>query len=335
LPYDPTYHLLARPDKIRGFVHRERPDVLEIHSPYLALVGGLMASRRDFGIRTFAWHADFIDTYLVPFVVSHSPFVDSKTARALAHGAATPVWSAIASALRAFDATFVAAEWQRAKLEGHGIPNVVRLPFGVDKSVFTPSAASASRRRTLLRGAPLGADLIVAVGRFAVEKRWDDVLDGFARIRATRPAVLAVFGDGPERSALEARSVSIPDVHFHGFESDRAALAESFASADLLLHACPFETFGLAVAEATASGLLSVVPDQGGAREVVTEPLLHFRTGDARDMADAALHALSSSPEERKERALALARGIFDVREHFEALLAEYRRLLELRRRRP
>ena len=36
LPYDPTYHLLWRVDKVRALVERERPDVLEIDSPYVA-----------------------------------------------------------------------------------------------------------------------------------------------------------------------------------------------------------------------------------------------------------------------------------------------------------
>ncbi|MGH7293746.1 MAG: glycosyltransferase, partial [Polyangiaceae bacterium] len=35
LPYDRTYHLLGRLDKIRERVRSERPDVIEAHSPYL------------------------------------------------------------------------------------------------------------------------------------------------------------------------------------------------------------------------------------------------------------------------------------------------------------
>ena len=52
-PYDPTYHLLLRFDKIAGIVARERPDVLEVHSPYLAALGAMRAKRGHFGVRTF------------------------------------------------------------------------------------------------------------------------------------------------------------------------------------------------------------------------------------------------------------------------------------------
>ena len=68
--------------------------------------------------------------------------------------------------------------------------------------IFTPEARSASRRQELVggAGAPEGAALLVGVGRFAVEKRWDVVLSAFRRVRAGREAVLVLFGDGPERA---------------------------------------------------------------------------------------------------------------------------------------
>jgi alpha-1,6-mannosyltransferase len=44
-------------------VAAEHPDVLEIHSPYMAALGCLAARRGTFGIRTMQWHSDFIDTY--------------------------------------------------------------------------------------------------------------------------------------------------------------------------------------------------------------------------------------------------------------------------------
>src|SRR5580692_7880444 len=37
LPYDRTYHLLGRLDKIRERVRADPPDVLEAHSPYLGM----------------------------------------------------------------------------------------------------------------------------------------------------------------------------------------------------------------------------------------------------------------------------------------------------------
>jgi alpha-1,6-mannosyltransferase len=189
-PYDPTYHLLSRFDKIVKIVERERPDVLEIHSPYLAALGALRAKRRDYGVRTFQWHSDFIDTYLgvlrsrVP--VARSMLGDVVTSRV---GAAA--WTLVRGIAARCDATLVAAKWQAAKLEDHGVTRVRRVPFGIEHDVFRPDARSDAGRRDLLArvGAAAGpkARVLVGVGRFAIEKRWDVVVDAFAAVASALP----------------------------------------------------------------------------------------------------------------------------------------------------
>lgn len=269
-PYDPSYHLLLDTRKIRDLVARERPDVLEIHSPYMAAAGALRAARSTFGVRTFQWHSDFIDTY-GGVLESHLPLLPSPLVRA----ATRPLWSLVRSIARRCDATLVASAWQVAKLRAHGVPNVVRRPFGIERDVFRPEARSAEARAALLalagRDASSHAHVLVGVGRFAIEKRWDVVLDAFVRVRARgRDAVLVLFGDGPEKARMRERVdvAFAPDVAFPGFTKDRSALAASLASADALVHGCPFETFGLSIAEAMSAGLPAIVPDDGGAAEM-------------------------------------------------------------------
>src|SRR5262249_22814313 len=109
------YHLLWRVDKIRALVERERPDVLEIHSPYVAAASALACPRDWFGVRTFCWHSDFIDTYLRVMLEEH---MASRPATRLLE----PLWAMVRTIGRGCDATFVAARWQREKLAGHGIP---------------------------------------------------------------------------------------------------------------------------------------------------------------------------------------------------------------------
>lgn len=286
-PYDPTYHLLSRFDKIRAIVERERPDVLEIHSPYLAAAGALRARPGTFGIRTFQWHSDFIDTYGGVLEAKAGPRV-ARLARPLA----ASLWSLVRGIAKRCDATLVASAWQAAKLTGHGVPRVMHRPFGIERDVFRADARSFESRRELLamcgrysraRFAPsadLRSDLrvrddavpvLVAIGRFAVEKRWDVVIDAFIRVRERRDAVLVLIGDGPERARMKERaerSAFARDIAFAGFLKGRAALAAMLASADALVHACPHETFGLSIAEAMSCGLPAVVPDEGGAAEM-------------------------------------------------------------------
>jgi alpha-1,6-mannosyltransferase len=327
LPYDPTYHLLWRIDKIRALVKRERPDVLEIHSPYAAAASALSCSRAWFGVRTFTWHSDFIDTYLRVMLERSLP---SPAASALL----SPLWSMVRSIGRGCDATFVAARWQKEKLASHGVPRLTHVPFGIERSAFTPAARSDARRRELLGEARArsGDDvkLLVGIGRFAVEKRWDVVLDAFILLRETHDAVLVLIGDGPERARMEARVAGRDDVRILGFERDRNRLASALASADALVHGCPYETFGLSIAEAMSAGLPVVVPNEGGAAELADPSTAEtYASLDPRACADAIRRLLARDRDSLRRAAVSAAERIPNVRDQFATLCREYQRLLD------
>jgi alpha-1,6-mannosyltransferase len=328
LPYDPTYHLLWRLDKVRSIVKREGPDVLEIDSPYAAAAGCLTIPRRYFGVRTFVWHSDFIDTYVRPPLEVRVGLSESGVSAVLA-----PLWSVARAIASSCDATFVAAKWIEEKLIRHGVQRVVRLPFGVDRAVFSAAKASDEVRRSLVMDHPEAA-LLVGVGRFAFEKRWDVVLDAVLAIAQERPCVLVLLGEGPERKALEARTRRMPlKVRFLGFETDRAKLASVLASADLLVHGCPFETFGFAVAEAMSSGLPAVVPDRGGAGELADASWAErYVAGDVASCARAIRIMLSRLANEGRpnlaRNARAAAEKLPSVGAQFDATYQAYARLL-------
>src|SRR5262249_7172575 len=153
-----------------------------------------------------------------------------------------PLWAWVRTIARGCDATFAASQWQAEKLSSHGVERVCHLPFGVDKENFSPGRRSEAVRRDLLRGR--NGPLLLAIGRFAVEKRWDVVLDAFLALNV-RDATLAIFGDGPEAASMKAKVAGRDGVIFFGFERDRQKLATILASGDALIHGCPFETFGL------------------------------------------------------------------------------------------
>src|SRR5204863_7881319 len=136
---------------------------------------------------------------------SKVPLVPGSIARA----ATRPLWSLVRTIAKRCDATLVASEWQVAKLAGHGVARVIHRPFGIERSIFRPDARSVETRRELLTRAHRDPDdvttaIIVGVGRFAIEKRWDIIIDAFARVRDRgRDAALVLIGDGPERKRME------------------------------------------------------------------------------------------------------------------------------------
>jgi L-malate glycosyltransferase len=156
--------------------------------------------------------------------------------------------------------------------------------------------------------------VLLHASNFRPVKRVGDAVRALAQVRRSRPAVLVLVGDGPERDAVEALASSLGCRAAVGFAGERRALGSLFAHADLFLLPSAQESFGLAALEALASGVPVVASRVGGVPEVVS----HGKTGvlvpsgDPAAMAGAVL-ALLGEPSRRAAmgraaRAAALAR---------------------------
>ncbi|RMI30906.1 glycosyltransferase family 4 protein [Nocardia stercoris] len=151
-----------------------------------------------------------------------------------------------------------------ADLAEHGIPRVHRWARGVDINRFNPSA-----RDPQLRAAWHSDDKLIVgfVGRLAPEKHVDRLA-----VLADDPGIqLVIVGGGPERQRLEQL---MPTAIFTG-ELGGSALAQAYASLDVMVHPGEHETFCQGVQEALAAGLPVVGPDAGGPRDLIS----HCRNG--------------------------------------------------------
>ena len=160
--------------------------------------------------------------------------------------------------------TMVPTEALRRELQSAGFERVVAVARGVDAQRFSPSDRSEELRRAWGAGPD---DLVVLlVGRLAPEKNIDDLMLAFAAIRSAQPrARLVLVGDGPSRTALQAR---FPAVIFAGMQTGDD-LTRHYASGDLFVFPSVTETFGNVVVEAMASGLPVLAYDRAAASLVV------------------------------------------------------------------
>jgi len=128
------------------------------------------------------------------------------------------------------------------------------VPTGVDLARFSPKNYD---RSFLERFGLDGHRVVLHVGRLSMEKRLDIVLKAMVRLKQEEPDVrLLVAGQGPayDHYRSMAQSLGISDrVVFAGFLSDED-LPKAYATCDMLALASTFETQGLVVLEALASG---------------------------------------------------------------------------------
>ena len=171
---------------------------------------------------------------------------------------------------------------------------------------------------------------LTAVGRLTRQKRFDLLLDAFARIAGDHPAWrLMIWGEGEERAALEAqrdRQGLAGRVLMPGLTETPGAW---LGSADAFVLASDFEGWGNVVAEAMAAGLPVVSTDcDFGPREMIEDGVsgllvphndaAALARGLSRLLGDAALRARLGAAA--KERAAAFALPL--VAHRWETLIA-------------
>ncbi|MEF8835064.1 MAG: glycosyltransferase [Candidatus Thermoplasmatota archaeon] len=150
----------------------------------------------------------------------------------------------------------------------------------------------------------LGLDdntLLLHVGRISKEKNLELIINSIPYIKKERPDVrLLIVGDGPAKSDLESlvAKKGLEDIiTFTGFVPEED-LPKYYAAADAFLFASTFETLGLVMLEALATGTPVVGLDYGVIPEIIdpgNNGLLFDE--DPKDCAEKTLKTLRSEKE--------------------------------------
>lgn len=136
--------------------------------------------------------------------------------------------------------------------------DAIYIPNMVDSKVFCYAERSTPEDRIFR---------FVSVGNLIQSKRMDLLISAFAKVFAGNSKVsLTVFGDGPDRNALEnaVSGMGLQDsVKLIGQQS-REDIAESLKDCDCFVLDSQPETFGLAFAEALSCGIPVIATRSGG-----------------------------------------------------------------------
>jgi glycosyltransferase involved in cell wall biosynthesis len=288
-------------------------DVLRVHS--LRYMGpSALWARRRFGLD-------------VPIVAHHHHLDPSPLNRHLER-----------RVLNAVDRVVVGSEFARRQLAeelGARTDHVAVVPYGVDARFAPRSAPPDLRARYELGAGPVA----LFFGGLKARKNLPLLLGAWARVASRQPdARLLIAGGGTLLESLRARADADGlrgSVRFTGYVAE-AEKAAHFNLGDLFVFPSAMEGFGLAVAEAMASGLPVIASDRGSIPELIVEGEGGFLCdpADLDVFVDRLQHLLGDAPlraklgaanAERVERAFRWDRCVSDTRRVYEETLATYR----------
>ncbi len=316
-PLDRSYFYFESDAVIHAALDREDPDFVEASSPWGSATA--VAEWPGAAPRALVMHADPLSAWAYRWL-------EGMVSRKTIDRGFDWFWRHLRRLDAGFDMVVCASPSLAQRMTGGGLQHVQTVPMGVDPGVFTPALRDPALRARLLARCelPESATLLLGIGRFSPEKRWPLIIAGAVAAGYSRPLGLVLVGDGHGRATVLRAVGENPHVQLLSPMTDRIELARLLASADLLVHGANAETFGMVQAEALASGLPIIVPDEGGAGDQALPGLgLRYAAGDAASAATVIGHGIAQLPVLRAN-VLAAAGTVRTMDTHFADLFGRY-----------
>ena len=317
-PADKRYRYFADEPALHALLDSLAPDVVEASSPWSS--ASMVARWRGPALKSLVVHADPLSAYAYRWF-------GAVASRERIDRGFDWYWRHLRRLDKQFDMVVCASASLSARLTAGGLRKVVTNPMGVPPGVFSPRLRNPELRARLLSrcGLPVDAVLLLGLGRHAPEKRWPMVIDAVTAAGFSNPVGLVLIGDGNEKGKVVRAAKNNPHVHLCAPIGDRGEIAAILASADALIHGCEAETFCLVAAEARASGIPIIVPDQGGAADqFVIGQGDRYAAASPASLVAAIDRFIASNPADHRRSAAAAAHGVPSMDSHFERLFDAY-----------
>ena len=320
LPVDRRYRYFDDEELLHATLDAWQPDHVEASSPWSSatMVGRWQGS----ATRSLVMHADPLAAYAYRWFGGIAP--QHAIDRCFGW-----FWRHLRGLGRMFDTVICANRQLADRLAAGGVARTRTILMGVEPGLFSPGRRCPEVRRAArdALGLEPGAFLLIGIGRFSAEKRWELVLRAAGECGRKLPVGMLLVGDGPRRAKLEWIAGQFRRLGVLPAVAERTELAALLASADALVHGCESETFCLVAAEARASGVPLIVPDRGAAADhVVAGAGMTYAAGRERSLEQAIARFIECGPELQRAAAIRASRPR-TIDEHFADLFACYQEL--------
>ncbi len=265
IPGEWEYRYSIRSKHLKGIFTKYQPDVIEVGSPYFMpiLVKKSIKNLPKRPLLIGFWHSDFPVTYVRRFF--------EKYGQATAKFMENLAWSFARRQFRVFDKVFVPSQLISNRLNHRGIAHTEFVPLGVNAQLFHPSKKDLSLVEKLKAGKPDRLTIFFP-HRFCDEKGLKMTVDAYpilCELLGLEPA-LVFAGTGPDLPLVQEATSKYPHVRFLGFIENDDEMARWNASCEMGLALSGWETFGLSILEAMASGQMLIGANTGAALEHVS-----------------------------------------------------------------
>ena len=239
------------------------------------------------------------------------------------------IWIYLRQILKRMDVVVTPTSCIGAEIISHGAEcrNMVTVPTGAKTEVFHPGLPYDD---LVARYGLEGKRIIVHVGRVSYEKDIDMVIRAMSKVDAH----LLIVGKGPAKEDMErlVRELGLEDkITFTGFVSDEE-LPRFYNMADMVISASKFETQGLTILEAMATGKPVACRNGRAFAEIVKDGVNGYLFDDDEGCVDAINRCLNA-PEGVKRASFQTAMENSRARS-IEKYVEAYELAIETKRRR-
>lgn len=300
VPGNWEYRILRDWKILQAYILKVRPDVIEVGSPYImpGIVKKALKNLPEGFKRPRVigfWHADFPVTYVYRFFRKFGEGVGKFFSKL--------AWSFARRQYSWMEGIYVSSQVIRDRMHLNGLEHTFYVPLGVDSEHFNSSKQSPEIQARLEEISPDShRRTFFYPHRFSQEKGVRDLVEAYSQLQGQYDQLprLIFAGTGPDLERVQTLVQENQLCEYLGFIKSKDEMAQWYATCELGLALSGWETFGLSILEAMASGQVLIGANTGAASEhiKISESGIMVPTDDVEALKHAIIQ-LAELPEDQ------------------------------------